>query len=506
MLRHCLVLFAMLCMSAGAQAPGEVRVALVIGNAAYPDGPLANSARDARDVGAKLRALGFDVIELVDARREQMAGAIATAKASLEGRQGVGLFYYAGHGLQLDWRNYLVPIDARLRTTADIPRQTIDVASVIDAFRAAGNRVNIVVLDACRDNPFGSISSGKGLAQPDQAPSGTFVAYATAPGNVAQDGPAQGGNGLYTQYLLQELATPKSRIEDIFKRVRLSVRKQSQGRQIPWESTSLEDDFYFDPGHSAALAPAADRTLQTAYAAEKFDWDRIKDSSSADDFFGFLQKYPNGNVAEVAQARLDRIATPQIATQPDRDGTVQKPTASRFRSGDAFEFVFTDPVSGTVKYRSKAIVEAIEDGVARYSDVFGPNTRGASTLAGAVLEDSAGRYDPPYPLMPGGEYIVGKRWSGRSDVVTPQGRKTTVDYEAKVLAKERIVMPAGSFDTFKLQFSFVQGTGLWWKSIYWAVPDMGFAVRMTVEFGNSKSSKPLSSFSRELISLKLGPG
>ena len=239
-----------------AQAPLDVRVALIIGNSAYPGSPLANPANDARAMSEVLRGLGFQVVELRDGSKVQMTAAISRVSDSLKGKQGVGMLYYAGHGLQLDWRNYMVPVDASLKVAADVPRQTIDLSLVIDTFKSAGNRMNIVVLDACRDNPFpGSTASGKGLAQLD-APPGTFLAYATAPGNVAEDGDAKSGNGLYTQYLLQELKKPTARIEDVFKRVRLNVRKQSQGRQIPWESTSLEDDFYFNDGVKHTLKPA----------------------------------------------------------------------------------------------------------------------------------------------------------------------------------------------------------------------------------------------------------
>ena len=242
--------------SAAAQAPLDIRVALIIGNSAYVGAPvLGNPANDARAMSEVLRSLGFSVIELRDGSRDQMAAAIAKVSVSLKDKQGVGMLYYAGHGLQLDWHNYMVPVDARLKKASDVPLQAIDLSSVIDAFKGAGNRMNIVVLDACRDNPFASnTSSAKGLAQLD-APPGTFLAYATAPGNVAEDGDETSGNGLYTQFLLQELKKPTAKIEDVFKRVRLNVRKQSQGRQIPWESTSLEDDFFFNDGVKFTFKP-----------------------------------------------------------------------------------------------------------------------------------------------------------------------------------------------------------------------------------------------------------
>jgi uncharacterized caspase-like protein len=269
--------------AAAAQAPLDVRVALVIGNSAYPgEAALETPANDAAAMKRTLAQLGFAVVDLEDGSREQMTAAIASVRDRLRGKQAIGMLYYAGHGLQLDWHNYMVPVDAKMNTAADVPAQTVDIDSVITAFKAAGNRMNIVVLDACRDNPFSSNASGKGLAQLD-APPGTFLAYATAPGNVAEDG-TEGTNGLYTGYLVQELAKPAVKIEDVFKRVRLQVRQKSQGRQVPWESTSLEEDFFFNDGQKfmmsseelanlAAQAKQREQVLlqQAAQAREK-EW------------------------------------------------------------------------------------------------------------------------------------------------------------------------------------------------------------------------------------------
>ena len=244
------VCLALLSFSTTAQAPMDVRVALVIGNAAYSHVPaLSNSANDARSMALVLRKLGFKVLEVIDGDRTSMVQAMQRMQTDLSGTQAVAMLYYAGHGLQLDWRNYMVPVDAKIERAQDIPKQTVDIEQVIQTFKRAGTRMNILVLDACRDNPFGSTASGKGLAQLD-APPGTYLAYATAPGNVAEDGDETSGNGLFTQFLLKELQRP-AKIEDVFKRVRLQVRQKSQGRQIPWDSSSLEDDFAFNDGSDA---------------------------------------------------------------------------------------------------------------------------------------------------------------------------------------------------------------------------------------------------------------
>lgn len=245
---------AFLSYSSTAEAPLDIRVALVIGNAAYKNFPaLANSTNDARSMSLVLRKLGFTVLEVVDGSKVQISKAIEQLQLQLKGRQAVGMLYYAGHGLQLDWHNFIVPVDAKLDEASDVPKQTIDIENVIDVFKKSGTRMNIIVLDACRDNPFAGKASGKGLAQLD-APPGTYLAFATSPGNVAEDGDLAAGNGLFTQYLLKELQRP-ARIEDVFKRVRLQVRQKSQGRQIPWDSSSLEEDFAFNDGAKFTFNP-----------------------------------------------------------------------------------------------------------------------------------------------------------------------------------------------------------------------------------------------------------
>lgn len=235
-IKHSIALLALggvfLSYSTNAEAPLDIRVALVIGNAAYKNVPaLVNSTNDAKSMSTVLRKLGFTVVEVVDGSKDQMSKAIEQLQLQLKGRQAVGMLYYAGHGLQLDWRNFMVPVDAKLEEASDVAKQTIDIENVIDVLKKSGTRMNIIVLDACRDNPFAEKASGKGLAQLD-APPGTYLAFATSPGNVAEDGDVAEGNGLFTQFLLKELQRP-ARIEDVFKRVRLQVRQKSQGRQIP---------------------------------------------------------------------------------------------------------------------------------------------------------------------------------------------------------------------------------------------------------------------------------
>ncbi len=153
-----------------------------------------------------------------------------------------------------------------------MPKRALDLIALIDGLRAAKNPMNIVILDACRDNPFAAeFKTGKGLSQMD-APVGTFLAYATAPGNTASDG--EGANGLYTEFLLKEMPSKDAKIEDVFKRVRLNVRKASNGQQIPWESTSLEDDFYFVP--PPQIKAASKEELDRRYGEEMALWEKVE--------------------------------------------------------------------------------------------------------------------------------------------------------------------------------------------------------------------------------------
>lgn len=241
-----------------AQSEGTIKlmrapkVALTIGNSNYSNSPLTNPVNDARAIGTALRNSGFDVTVKLDAPRDELAAAVREYAQALARRQAVGVFYFAGHGLQLAWRNYMVPVDANLKAVADIQKQCVELADLVGGIAKANNPLNIVILDACRDNPFGNLAGAdhKGLSQMD-APPGTLLAYATAPGNVASDG--AGVNGLYTEHLLREIAVPEAKVEDVFKRVRLQVRRRTNGQQIPWESTSLEEDFFFVPPRALAV-------------------------------------------------------------------------------------------------------------------------------------------------------------------------------------------------------------------------------------------------------------
>jgi hypothetical protein len=223
----------------------ELRQALVIGNGAYKSTPLRNSTNDARAIAQALGETGFDVTMMLDADRRTMRQAIRDFGEDL-GRGGVGLFYFAGHGLQVEGSNFLVPVDADLTRADELEDNCILASAVSGKMERAQNRVNIIILDACGDNPYAGRyrSHRPGLAGMDAA-IGSLVAYATGPGKVAADG--KGENGLYTAKLLKHLRTPDLNLSDLFVRVRRDVMEASGGTQVPWESSSLTGDFYFVP-------------------------------------------------------------------------------------------------------------------------------------------------------------------------------------------------------------------------------------------------------------------
>ncbi len=259
-----LLLALLLCAApASADPQQERRVALVIGNGAYPTAPLKNPVNDASDMAAALKRLGFEVTLLRDATMQQMEGAVREFGLALR-RGGLGLFYFAGHGVQVAGENYLVPVNAVIQSEGDVKYGCLNAGLVLAKMEDAGNGPNVVILDACRNNPFARSfrSAEAGLARMD-APTGSLIAYATAPGKVASDG--DGRNGLYTQHLLRNIGTPGLSISDLFMNVREAVVRDSAKKQVPWENTSLIGRFSL-AGQPALSVPAPAPTAQQAAA------------------------------------------------------------------------------------------------------------------------------------------------------------------------------------------------------------------------------------------------
>ncbi len=224
----------------------EARIALVIGNSNYKVARLNNPVNDAVDIAEALNQLGFTVTLKTNVGQRSMEQSIRKFGKKLHSG-GIGLFYFAGHGVQVKGRNYLIPIGAKIESESDAQYEAVDAGRILGKMEDAGNKMNIVILDACRDNPFAKSfrSNNRGLTIMD-APTGSILAYSTAPGTIASDGP--GRNGLYTSKILNHINKRGLKIEEMFKAVRIDVMNESNNKQVPWESSSLTGYFYFNPG------------------------------------------------------------------------------------------------------------------------------------------------------------------------------------------------------------------------------------------------------------------
>jgi uncharacterized caspase-like protein len=335
----------MFASSASATTGAQRRVALVIGNSAYQFAPhLPNPTNDAEAMAATLQKLGFEVTKGVDLDRTETEMIIREFSKTLPGAD-VALLFYAGHGIQYQGTNYLIPVDAQLNDETDLSFEATQLNVVIGMMEREP-RVSLVFLDACRDNPFAqqlarsmgstrSTSIGRGLAIVD-APAGSFVAYATDPDQVALDG--DGSHSPFTAALLAHMDTPGLSISDMMIEVRNDVLSATQNKQRPHEDNTLTSKFYFAPTVEVAdattgPAPSSGTTVAPP-AAQSVDkevvfWQSIQNSNSPAQFQAYLDQYPNGTFAALARARIDELkAKPAEATRSNEQvATVTSPDA-----------------------------------------------------------------------------------------------------------------------------------------------------------------------------------
>jgi WD40 repeat protein len=264
MLNYRLLIVAALLQAIAAlpAAAAEKRVALVIGNSAYTrHAALTNPVNDAKLMAARLKAQSFEVFAAYDAGQRDMKRGVQDFAAALRerGKDVVAFIFYAGHGVQVKGENYLIPVDENIKSEGDVDIDAVSLSSIMSMLENNQTRLAIVVLDACRDNPFGYARGGsRGLARVD-APSGSLVAFSTSPGKMAPDGPV-GGNSYYTAALAEAMAEPGLKIEEVFKKVRVAVQETTKGDQVPWESTSLTGDYYPAGAKTSASQPLANIT------------------------------------------------------------------------------------------------------------------------------------------------------------------------------------------------------------------------------------------------------
>ena len=283
------------------------RYALVIGNSNYAAdiGYLKNPVNDAKDMASLLRSKEFKVISLANASKRQMKEGISkfTRKLSQEG--AVGLFFYAGHGMEVSGRNYLIPVNAKIEGEGDVEYESIDAGRVMNGMKLAGNKLNIIILDACRNNPFARSfrSSSRGLRRVDP-PEGSLMLYATAPGKVAADG--DGRNGLFTRHLLKAMSQPNVSVEKVFKHTTNNVYRESAKKQRPWSSGSIVGEFYFSKTSKPAVSRIKTKPARYSQSAEVAFWSSIADETDALYFSSYLTQYPKGIYAQLAKLKIQR--------------------------------------------------------------------------------------------------------------------------------------------------------------------------------------------------------
>lgn len=278
------ILLALSFLAVACSAVAETRVALIVGNSDYVSShlKLANPANDAAAMERALRNAGFTTITRLNAKRLDLYRALDEFAGKIgRDEHSVGLFYYAGHGVQADGTNYLIPVDAEVESVTDLEANAFDVQRVLRTMEGAQNQMNIVILDACRDNPLPKTRGIERGLRRMEAPSGTFIAYAAAPGQVAQDG-ANGTNGVFTGELLKAMAEPGMPLEQMFKKVIAGVKADTKGQQQPWSEASIQGDFYFyapvgaDSGSKAPLPVATTGASPPAVVMEKLVQGRCK--------------------------------------------------------------------------------------------------------------------------------------------------------------------------------------------------------------------------------------
>ena len=319
-LRFLINLAVLLCLAGTVSAqtqPKESRVALVIGNGTYKTSPLKNPVNDAKDMATKLRGLGFVVIERSNLGIRQIGSTLREFRSKLA-PGGVALVFYAGHGLQIKGENYLPAVDADIASEEDVPTQSIAMKQIMDVLADANTRLNLVFLDACRNNPYARSfrSAGDGLSRV-AAPSGTLISYATRPGSVAADG--DGRNGLYTGALLQQMSNTGQQIEQALKRVVTNVKAGSKNLQEPWMEGSIEGDFCFGECELSTQAPGATSSPPPAIRVRSTDeieqelWDSIRINASKESIQEFIRQYPSGRFVGQARVMLAGLQVNKLA-------------------------------------------------------------------------------------------------------------------------------------------------------------------------------------------------
>jgi len=461
----------------------ETRLALVIGNAAYRADPLDNPVNDARMIAVALKQSGFSVALHENLNRTALLDAMRQFGGKLN-ENTIAVLYYAGHGLQLRDRNYMIPVDAEIRSEDEIPIAGIDLGFLLGRMSHARSRINIVILDACRNNPFFGKGgpAAQGLA-PMDAPVGTLLAFATAPGKLAADsGAGSSANSLYATYLAKHIPTPGLPVEQVFKRVREGVVRETKATQVPWESSSLQGEFAFVPGVASPTTAAAP---DTEAAGELAFWNSIQAANRADEYRAYLRQYPNGRFVALAQARVVSFSAPPPAPAPatavSRADTLPRPGDSwryrvqdQFRIGDLFVTAKVDAVD------AQGVSETwTTTSDAKLRTLLVPLEPGFSTPPGWTLT--------PPEFAPYLQAAQPLRVGQRLPELNRRVDQMEVTLAGRVEGEEEVVVAAGRFRALKLVLrgqsatrSVARPRAVSVEHVVWYVPEVKRSVKATV--------------------------
>lgn len=415
---RCALWFSVLmaCVAGASFAQQSPRIALVIGNAAYKSSPLRNPENDAKDFAKSLKGFGFSVIEHNNLTIRQIGPMLREFRAKLV-PGSVAVVFYAGHGVQIKGENYLPAVDADIQGEEDVPTQSLSTRQLMDVLAEAGTRMNLVFLDACRNNPFSRRfrSTTRGLSR-ENAPSGTLISFATRPGSEAADG--EGRNGLYTSVLLQQLKLADQPIEQVLKRVVTGVRQASNGQQEPWIEGSIEGDFCF--GECGG-------TTTTRRHPEDEAWDIAQKSNTQAAYQTYLSKFPSGrysSAAEVALAGLKGAPSPgdKGGETTGRDSRTSDPPA---KNPFAMNVWYSDDCDGKINNSFKLAVKWYSANgklymreYSLYNDLsyelnISQSTRGRETL---FSSDNGGKTENIYEFEGDSVKLIQRTYDGKVSV------------------------------------------------------------------------------------------
>ena len=429
------------------------RIALVVGNGTYEGGlgALRNPVNDARLMAETLRGVGFAVRLVEDADEQALEDAVVAFGGDLRrsGNGGVALFYYAGHGVQASGANYLIPVDAQVDSERHLKTRTVPATLVLEEMEDAPTALNIVVLDACRNNPYAAsgrnVGRSRGLARMDTPSGSFFLAYSAAAGQVADDG--DGMNSVYTGALAAAMAQPGLELEEVFKQAGRTVRTQTGGSQVPWREGSWDGAFHFVPPPSPRPVPRPQPPAGTGMDPEEEEWRFVRDSGDTRTVRSFLERHPNGRFSGAAQALLAQLGAtpPTVQTQPAEEPVSPPPLAPT--------------PSPTVAAEIRDVRAALEDALDAAAQLASPDcpacqpftVRTGPPDARVQIMNIVPRYEPAIKLPPG-DYDVRVTADGFETVerTLPHGDEPTdiwigLPFQDCPVCPKMVELPTGSY-------------------------------------------------------------